>query len=494
MPTHTFPTHASSPPSRPRNGGTPHQTWTIVLAGLGVFMTALDTLVVATALPVLRTDLHASLANLEWTVNAYILSFACLLLTGAALGDRFGRRRMFAVGVAVFTLGSTASALSGGVGTLIAARVVQGAGAAIVFPLTLTLISEAFPVEKRGAAIGLWGAIAGLAVAGGPVVGGAIVEGVSWHWIFWLNVPVGVVLIPLALTRLRESYGPRPRFDVPGVALAAAGVLGITWGLVRATTVGWGSGEVIATLLAGAALIGAFLAWERRAPSPILPLALFANRGFTGANVVSFLMYGALIGTLFLMTQLLQFALGDSPLGAGLRLLPWTGAPMVVAPLAGALADRYGNRPFMVAGLALQAIGLGWVASAAAPGMGYTQLGIALALAGIGISMCFPTVSNAVLASVPLAEAGVASGTNSTMRELGAVFGVALLAAVFARHGVYHSPRLFIDGFAPAVWVGAGLSVLGIPAALLTPGRGRPAEQTATAVSVPAMALSGEPA
>jgi EmrB/QacA subfamily drug resistance transporter len=493
MARHTAQTHASSPLSSSRDGGKSHQTWTIVLAGLGVFMTALDTLVVATALPVLRTDLHASLANLEWTVNAYILAFACLLLTGAALGDRFGRRRMFAVGVAVFTLGSIGSALAGSVGALLAARIVQGAGAAVVFPLTLTLISEAFPPEKRGGAIGLWGAIAGLAVAGGPVVGGAIVEGISWHWIFWLNVPVGIVLIPLALARLRESHGPRGQLDVPGVALAAAGVLGITWGLVRANAVGWGSVEVLASLIAGAALIGGFLAWERRAPSPILALALFRNPGFTGANIVSFLMYGSLIGALFLMTQLLQFALGDSPLDAGLRLLPWTGAPMVVAPLAGALADRYGNRPFMVAGLALQAVGLAWIASAAAPGMGYTQLGIALAIAGIGISMCFPTVSNAVLASVPLSEAGVASGTNSTMRELGAVFGVAILAAVFARHGVYHSPRVFIGGFTSALWVGAGLSALGVPAALLIPGRRRPAEDTAV-VPPPALALGGEPA
>jgi EmrB/QacA subfamily drug resistance transporter len=465
-----------------------------VLAGLGVFMTALDTLVVATALPVLRTSLHASLADLEWTVNAYILAFACLLLTGAALGDRFGRRRMFAIGVAVFTLGSAGSALAGGVGTLIAARIVQGAGAAIVFPLTLTLISEAFPAEKRGAAIGLWGAIAGLAVAGGPVVGGAIVEGVSWHWIFWLNVPVGLVLIPLALARLRESHGPKGQLDLPGVALAAAGVLCIAWALVRSSAIGWASGEVIVTLIAGVALIGAFIAWERRAPSPILPLTLLGrNPAFVGANLVSFLMYGSLIGALFLMTQLLQFALGESPLQAGLRLLPWTAAPMVVAPVAGALADRYGNRPFMVSGLAMQAIGLGWVASAAAPGMGYTQLGIALAIAGIGISMCFPTVSNAVLSSVPPAEAGVASGTNSTMRELGAVFGVALLAAVFARDGVYHTPRLFIDGFTPALWVGVGLSLLGIPAALLTPRRARPGEEVATGRE-PAIVLSGEPA
>jgi EmrB/QacA subfamily drug resistance transporter len=457
--------------SKRASGGDTRRTWTIVLAGLGIFMTALDNMVVTTALPVLRVSLHAGLAGLEWTVNAYLLAFACLLMTGAALGDRFGRRRMFAVGIGVFTLASAAAALSPTIGALIAARVMQGAGAAIAFPLTLTLISEAFPVEKRGAAIGMWGAIAGLAVAFGPVVGGAIVKGINWHWIFWVNVPVGLTLVALAPRRLSESFGPRPRIDVVGVALAAAGSLGVTWALVRANTVGWGSLEVVATLIAGAALIVAFLAWERRAPSPMLPLGLFRERGFATANAVSFFMYGGLFGSLFLMTQLLQFALGHSPLMAGVMLLPWTAAAGVVSPIAGTLADRYGNRPFMTAGLALQAIGLAWVAASATTGMSYVQLGLALGIAGIGIGMVFPTVANAVLASVPLTEAGVASGTNSTLRELGGVLGVAVLAAVFARRGIYSSPRLFIDGFSSALWVGVGLSVLGMLAAALSPGR-----------------------
>jgi EmrB/QacA subfamily drug resistance transporter len=472
-----------------RSAGEPHQGWTIVLAGLGIFMTALDNLVVATALPKLRVSLHAGLSGLEWTVNAYLLAFACLILTGAALGDRFGRRRMFTVGIAVFTAASAAAALSPSVGALIAARVVQGAGAAIAFPLTLTLISEAFPVEKRGAAIGIWGAVGGMAVAFGPLIGGAIITGISWHWIFWVNVPVGVALVALAPARLQESFGPRPRIDAVGVALAAAGTLGLTWALVRANTVGWGSFEVLATLIAGVALLMAFLAWERRAASPMLPLELFRRRGFATANAVSFFMYAGLFGALFLMTQLLQTALGHSPLEAGVRLLPWTAAPGVISPIAGALADRFGNRPFMTAGLALQAIGLGWIAAAATTGMGYGQLGPALGVAGVGIGMVFPTVANAVLASVPLAEAGVASGISSALRELGGVLGVAVLAAVFARQGVYSSPRLFIDGFSAALWVGVGLSVLGIVAAALSPGR-RPGRDQA--VSKPALALAGE--
>jgi EmrB/QacA subfamily drug resistance transporter len=469
----------------------PHKTWTLVLASLGVFMTALDTLVVTTALPVLRADLGTSLTDLEWTVNAYNLAFACLLLTGAALGDRFGRRRLFALGIAIFTVASAAAALSPSVAALIAARALQGVGAAIVTPLTLTLISEAFPTEKRGLAIGLWGGIAGLAVAAGPVVGGAVAGGISWQWIFWLNVPVGLVVIPLAVSRLSESFGPRPELDLVGLGLAGAGALGMTWGIVRAGATAWGSAEVVASLVGGLALVAAFVAWERRASSPMMPVALFSDRGFATANAVSFLMLAALFGVLFLMAQFLQTALGHSPLEAGVRLLPWTAAPVVIAPLAGALADRFGNRPFMALGLALQAIGLAWVALIAEPGMGYGQLGIALTVAGVGISMCFPTVANAVMGSVPLSQAGVASGTNSMVRELGGVLGIAVLASVFAREGVYESPQAFVDGFAQALWVGVGLSAVGAVAAILVPGRRR--EDQAPAVGQPALGLGGEP-
>ncbi|MCU7826012.1 MFS transporter, partial [Kitasatospora sp. DSM 101779] len=454
--------------------GRPHQAWTLVLASLGLFMVALDTLVVTTALPVLRVDLGAKLTDLEWTVNAYNLSFACLLLTGAALGDRFGRRRMFAVGLLGFSAASAAAALSTSVGVLIAARAVQGGFAAIVMPLTLTLISQAFPAEKRGAAIGLWGGIAGLAVAAGPVVGGAITNGLDWQWIFWLNVPIGLLLAPLALRRLTESYGPRPRLDLPGLALAGTGFLGLTWGLVRANTAGWGSAEVVLSLLAGAALVACFLARQRRARYPMLPLGLFRLRGFATANGVSFFMYASLFGALFLMSQFLQVGLGNSPLAAGLWILPWTATPMVVAPVAGALSERWGNRPFMAAGLTLQAAGLGWVAAIADPGMGYAQLSIALTVAGVGTSMCFPTVANAVMGAVPPQEAGVASGANSAIREIGGVFGVAVLAAVFTGPGVYGSADAFVGAFKPALWVGAALAALGIVSALLAPRRGTP--------------------
>ncbi len=444
---------------------------TLVLASLGVFMTALDTLVVTTALPVLRVDLHAGLSGLEWTVNAYNLSFACLLLTGAALGDRFGRKRMFVLGLTLFSVASALSATSGTVGMLVFARVLQGGGAAIVMPLSLTLITEAFSAEKRATAIGIWGGIVGFAVAAGPLVGGAVVAGLSWHWMFWLNVPVGAVVVPLALHHLEESFGPNSHLDLPGVGLAGVGALGLTWGFVRAGTTGWTSSEVISALAIGAVGVALFAAWERRAETPLLPLALFRLRTFTAANAVSFFMYAGLFGALFLMSQLLQTALGYSPLEAGLRLLPWTAPPVVIAPLAGALAARYGNRPFMVLGLALQASGLAWTAAIATTHITYLDLGLAFTVAGVGTSFCFPTVAAAVMGSVPLAQAGVASGANSALRELGGVFGVAVLASVFARPGMYTSSATFVHGFKAAIWVGVAFSAVGAAAAAVTTGR-----------------------
>jgi EmrB/QacA subfamily drug resistance transporter len=451
-----------------------HRRWTLILASFGVFMTALDTLVVANSLPALRESLNADLQDLEWTVNAYNLAFAVALLTGAALGDRYGRKRMYWIGLLGFTAASAGAALSPNVGVLIAARGIQGMAAAVIMPMTLTLISDAFPAEKRGAAIGLWGGITGLAVALGPVVGGAIVGGISWHWIFWLNVPIGLALVPLSILRLTESFGPRPKLDIVGLVLAGAGLFGITWGLVEANRIGWSDAETIVALVAGGVLVAAFLGWERRTATPMLSAELFRSRGFNAANGVSFFMYASLFGVLFLMMQFLQTALGYSPLEAGLRTLPWTGAPMVIAPIAGTLADRFGNRPFMLVGLALQAAGLGWVAAIAEAGMSYTWLGVALGVAGVGISLCFPTVANAVVSSVPPSEMGIASGTNSSLREIGGVFGIAILAGVFSHPGVYTSPDIFTDNFKHAVWLGAAFSAIGIVAAAALPGRRSP--------------------
>lgn len=460
-----------------RSRSTGHKGWTLILASFGAFMTALDTLVVATALPELRTSLGATLSDLEWTVNAYNLAFACLLLTGAALGDRFGRKRMFILGLVAFTAASAMAALSTTVAVLVAARAAQGVAAAIIMPMTLTLISEAFPTEKRGTAIGIWGGVAGLAVAAGPLVGGGVIEGISWHWIFWINVPVGLILAPLGYRFLTESHGPRPQLDLPGLAMAIVGFFSITWGLVRATDAGWSSAEVISTMTVGSLIVLLFIGWQLRTRSPMISLDLFRNRGFASANGVSFFMYASLFGALFLMTQLLQFALGDSPFKAGLHILPWTAVPMLVSPIAGALADRFGNRPFLTLGMALQAVGLGWVALIAEPGMAYSELVPALVVAGVGIALVFPTVANTVVGSVSPSDMGIASGTNSSLREIGGVFGIAILATVFVQEGVYSSPAKFIDGFSDAMWISALFSVIGIFAALAAPSRSQEVPQ-----------------
>jgi len=440
--------------------------WTFAITSVALFMTTLDNLVVTTALPVIREDLHASLSGLEWTVNAYTLTFAVLLITGAALGDRFGRRRMFVLGLAIFTGASAAAALAPSIEVLIAARAVQGAGGAIVTPLTLTILSAAVPAEKRGLALGAWGGISGLAVAVGPLVGGAVVEGISWQWIFWLNVPIGLALIPLAAVRLRESRGPNDSLDLPGVALASAGLLGIVWGLVRGNQVGWASTEIVLALAGGSIVLALFVLWELRASAPMLPLRFFRNRTFTAANVASLLMFFGMFGSIFLLAQFFQTVQGYSPLQAGLRILPWTAMPIFIAPIAGALSDRIGGRPLMAVGLALQATGLAWIATVSTPMTPYGELVVPFILSGVGMAMYFAPVANVVLSSVRPEEEGQASGANNAIRELGGVFGVAVLASIFAHYGGYGSGQSYVDGLVPAIYVGAAFVAVGALAAL----------------------------
>jgi EmrB/QacA subfamily drug resistance transporter len=445
--------------------------WVVVLTAIGSLMAALDTLVVSTALSTIRLDLGASVEQLEWTVNAYNLSFAVLLMTGAALGDRFGRRNLYAVGLGLFTAASAACALAPNVGVLIAARAVQGAGSALLMPLGLALLSAAFPPERRGAAIGIFSAITGLAVASGPLVGGAVVQGLAWQWIFWVNVPIGALAIPLVLTKMRESHGTDTGLDIPGLALVTGGVLGLVWGLVRGNQAGWDSPEVLGSLAIGALLIGAFVLWELRAREPMLPMGFFRSRAFSAGNAAIFLTFASLFGAVFFYAQLLQTGLGYGPLGAGLRLMPWTATFMTVAPIAGALVDRVGERPFMVAGLTLQAAGLAWLALIADPGMAYSQMLAPFIVGGVGVSMAIPAAQNSVLGSVAEGALGKAAGTNSMMRELGGVFGVAIVVAVFAGAGSYASAQAFVDGFSPAILVAAALALGGAAAGLALPGR-----------------------
>jgi EmrB/QacA subfamily drug resistance transporter len=447
--------------------------WTLVVAGAALFMTALDQLVVGVALHSIRLDLGGSIEGLEWTVNAYTLAFAVLLITGAALGDRFGRKRMFIVGVGVFTAASALAALSPSTDALVAARALQGVGAAIVTPLTLTLISDAFPPERRAAALGIWGGITGLGVALGPFVGGAVVEGIAWQWIFWANVPIGLALIPLASRLLRESHGPDRELDLPGLALVSTGLLALTFGLIRGEALGWTSAAVVASLGAGAALLAAFVRWELRSPAPMLPMRFFRSRAFNASNGLSFAMFFGAFGAIFLMSQYFQTAQGFGPLEAGARTLPWTGMPMLFAPLAGVLATRFGTRPLMAVGLALQTIGLAWMAMVLDVSTPFVELIAPFAITGVGMAFVFSMAPEAVLASVRSEDAGKASGATNAIREVGAVMGVAVLASVFAANGGYESPQAFTDGLIAALPIAVVVLAAGTLLALLTPGRAR---------------------
>jgi EmrB/QacA subfamily drug resistance transporter len=468
---------------------------TLAIVSIALFMVTLDNLVVTNALVSIREDLGASLEELEWTVNAYTLSFAVFLLTGAALGDRLGRRVVFAAGLALFTVASAAAALAPSTEALIATRAIQGLGAAIIAPLSLTLLNDAFSADKRGLALGVWSGVSGLGVALGPVVGGAVVEGFSWQWIFWLNVPVGLALAPAALAQLRESRGPNASLDVTGVALASGGLLGVVFGIVRAQALGWTSTAVLASIGVGLVLLAAFVAWELRSPAPMLPMRFFRNRGFAATNGVSLLMFFGAFGSIFLLAQFFQVAQGYSPLDAGIRTLPWTAMPIFVAPLAGILSDRIGSRPLMATGLALESVALAWLAVVTEPDVAYAALVPGFVMAGAGMALVFAPAANAVLSSVRPGDAGQASGAMNTIREVGGVLGVAVLATVFTSVGGYGTPEAFVDGLVPAIWVGSAVLALAALVALLVPGKGSAASVAPAATAASAATIGpSEPA
>jgi EmrB/QacA subfamily drug resistance transporter len=452
----------------------------LALTSISFFMVALDALVVVTALPAIHASIGGSIATLEWAVNAYGLTFASGIITAAAIGDRFGRRRVYVAGLILFTVSSAACALAPSASLLITARAVQGLGAAAVTPLALTILASSFPVERRGAIVGIFGGIAGLAVAGGPLVGGVVVQGLDWHWIFWINVPFGLAAAIGSVLFLPPGRGPATRLDLPAVPLVAGGAAAIAWALIQVGDSGWSDPKAITGFIVGAVLLTGLVLRERRAAEPMLPLRFFKSRTFSAANAAAFGMSGAVFSAAFLTAQYFQLGLGYSPLATGLRLLPWTATPMVVAPLAGALADRIGARPLLVAGLLLQAAGLAWVAAAAvttASG-GYGRFVIPLIIAGIGVSMALPTAPTATLGAVPAGDVGRASGVSNTMQRFGGAFGIAVVTAVFAAHGHFGSAASFTSGYRPAMVVSALISLTGAAAAV---GVGRRATASAGA-------------
>ena len=468
---------------------------TVLLTSVAYFMVALDTLVVVTALPSIHRDLGGNVGTLQWTVNAYTLAFGAGIITAAALGDRIGRRRMYMLGLAVFTTASAACALAPNIGTLIAFRAVEGIGAAIVMPLGLTLLTSAFPAERRGAVVGIWGGVAGLAVASGPLIGGAVAQGLNWHWIFWVNVPIGVVAIIGSRLRLVEVRGPAASLDLPALVLVAAGVGALTWGLVQAGHAGWSSAQTLVTLALGVACIAAFVAREARAAEPMIPLGLFRSRAFSAAVASQFLTGASIYSAVFLTSQFFQFGLGDSPSGTGLRFLPWTATPMIIAPIAGALFDKVGARPLAVPGLLMQAAGFAWIVYLAGHSAGYASYVAPFVIAGAGISMALPSLPAAALNAVAPEALGKAAGVMNTMQQFGAVFGIAIVTAVFNAHGSLASASGVTSGYRPALAAAAGLSAVGAVIALGIRRRAvRPAapQPDRTPSSVAAQTLSAE--
>lgn len=447
------------------------QNWVLALTASASFMISLDSQVVNTVLNVIRTDLGASMELLEWTVNAYILSFAVLLLGGSALGDRFGRRRVLMAGLALFTASSAVCGAAPNVMTLIAARAIQGMGAAMIMPLAMALLSSAYSTAERGKALGVFASISGAAMIAGPVLGGAIAAGFAWQWIFWINVPIGLVLLPLIYRHIGESSGPKAKLDLPGIALVTIGAFALIWSLMRGNPAGWLSREVVTGFALSAFALILFIQWEARAAQPMLSLGLFRRRAFAIGNIASLPYYAAIYGTSFLLAQFLQTAQGYGPLGAGLRILPWTATLFFMAPVAGSLIGRIGEKRLVVVGMLMQAAGMGIIALIAAPGLTTLQLALPLVLTGCGGSIAMPAVQNAVLGAVPPADLGKASGTFNMLRFLGGMLGIAIMVAAFSASGSTASPQAFVTGFSPAMATAAALSLLGAVTSALLPGR-----------------------
>lgn len=454
----------------------------IIAASLPLFMATLDNLVVTNALPVIHEKIGASVEELQWVVNAYSLSFATFMLLAVGLGDRFGRRRIFLIGLTIFTLASAGAALSSDPSQLIAFRALQGLGSAAIMPLSLTLLAGSVSTALRPLAIGIWGGVSGLGVALGPLIGGAVVEGWNWESIFWINVPIGIISIPLVLLTLPNSFGARVKADIVGLLLSGLGLLGLVFGIVRGNDAGWSSTQVLAPLVGGAVLLVAFIVWEARSSHPLLPLRLFRDRSFTVANIVGFTFSFGIFGSVFILIQFLQVVQGHSPLQAGVMTMPWTLAPMFVAPLAGLLAPRLGTRTLMVTGLSLLTAAMFWLAATLAADEPYAVMVPGFVAAGIGMGLVFAPMSTAVLANMHQDDHAKASGVNATLREVGVALGVAVMTAVFTGAGGQLTPTSYVDAAIPAVYVGAAVLIIAVVAAFWLPTLGRARELAALVV------------
>lgn len=435
-----------------------------------LFMAMLDNLVLGVALPSIQQSFHASLSDLQWFMNAYMLAFAALLIPFSMLGDRFGRKRMFLGGVLLFTLGSALCGLSGSSLELIFARVLQGIGGAAIVPLSLTLVNGAFPEKMRAAALGIWSGISGLGLSVGPLIGGLILEGAAWQLIFWVNVPVGLAAFALGLFWLDESKGERKPLDIPGVLLLIAGLFGIVFGLERGNSAGWGSLDVIVPLLGGLALLVAFYVWERGRKQPYIRFELFRSSKYAAYVISGFWLNAGIFGAIFLLTLFLQQAQGYTALEAGVRTMVWTGCTMIAAPLAGLAVGRFGNRAVLSTGLLMQAlalIGFAWLILSRGVDFPFGYQAPLMMLAGTGMGLSFTPLAHGALSAVPETSSGEASGISNATRELGGVFGIAIAGLIFQSGSAVATPADFGDHLVPALWACAAMLGLGLIIVLL---------------------------
>jgi EmrB/QacA subfamily drug resistance transporter len=467
-------------PLRERPGSARSKWWALSALSAALFMVMLDNTVVTVALPSIERDLGVGLQELEWIVNAYVLVFAALMLTSGRLADMLGRRRVFLAGLTLFTASSLACGLAIDEAMLIATRALQGVGAALMIPTTLSIVTATFDERERGLAIGIWAGVSSLALAIGPLVGGAIVQYVSWQWIFLLNLPIGIAggLAGLAFIAESRDESAGRSLDLPGLVVSATAVFALVLGLIEANQRGWGSPVVLVLFAGGVVGLALFVALERRAPRPMLDLTLFRSAAFAGANVVALIVSVAMFGVLFFVSLYVQRILGHAPLAAGAMFLPLTVMSTVASPAAGKLADRIGARAPMTGGMALTGISLAMM-SRLGSDAGFWDLAPGFVLAGLGIGLTMTPMMTAGMGAVPVAKAGVASGVLNTSRQLGGCLGIALMGAILAAHSssaASHgasAANAFVDGLQLVLLVAAGLC-FGGAAVAATAIRGAP--------------------
>jgi EmrB/QacA subfamily drug resistance transporter len=438
--------------------------WTLVAVAFGLFMIMLDNTVVNVALPSIERDLHVSISSLEWIVTAYALTFAALLITGGKLGDLFGRRRIFVIGIAIFTLSSLACGFAPTAGFLIGARAVQGVGAALMNPASLSIITATFPPRERGQAIGIWAGVSAMALAIGPLVGGLIVDNINWNWIFFINVPVGIVGIIVSQLVIKESRDTshEQSIDLPGLITSSAGLFALTYGLIEGNRHGWTSPEIVGLFSAAAVLLVAFVVVEHRQRLPMLDLSLFRIGSFTGSNIVAMLVSLGMFGVFFFVSLYIQNILGWTPTQAGASFLPMTILIILIAPIAGKMSDRVGSRWLMGGGMTLVSISLLLYQRVGLHSTFWTLLP-AMLLGGVGMALTMSPMTAAAMSSVPVDKAGVGSGVLNSFRQLGGSLGIALMGAILASYvtapvGSPASAQQFVDGLHASLLVAAAIT------------------------------------